>query len=141
MPTSYLTRTVEFTATHRIRRPDWPAERNADNFGRAVADHSHQYQCRVTVKGELPGAGTEAGLVSLRALDALLAEEVTRRFDGRHINQDIPEFADGGLLPTGEALAVYVWERLAPRLPRGVRLHAVRVQEGPHLYSEFFGEP
>src|SRR5437773_2246973 len=42
---------------------------------------------------------------------------------------------------TREAVAVYVWERIAPRLPRGVTLHAVRVQEGPHIYSEYFGEP
>jgi hypothetical protein len=35
---------------------------------------------------------------------------------------------------------VYVWERLAGQLPAGVRLHAVRIQEGPHLYSEYFGE-
>jgi 6-pyruvoyltetrahydropterin/6-carboxytetrahydropterin synthase len=62
------------------------------------------------------------------------------RFDGRHLN-DLPDFADGIRLPTGEALAVYIWERLAGRLPAGVRLHAVRVQEGPHLYSEYFGEP
>lgn len=139
MPTSYLTRVVEFTATHRIRRPDWPAERNAHEFGRAADDHGHRYQVRVTVKGPL--APREGGVVSLTALDTLLAEEVARRFDGRHINADVPEFRDGGLLPTGEALAVYFWERLARRLPPGVTLHAVRVQEGPHLYSEYFGEP
>jgi 6-pyruvoyl-tetrahydropterin synthase len=65
----------------------------------------------------------------------------TGRLDGRHINEALPEFGDGGRLATGEALAVYLWERLAGRLPPGVALHAVRVQEGPHLYSEYFGEP
>jgi len=138
MPTSYLTRIVEFTATHRIRRADWPAERNALEFGKAAVDHGHRYQCRVTVKGPLaPEAG---GVMSLVSLDALLAEEITARFDGRHINEAVPEFADGARLATGEALAQYVWERLARRLPPGVKLHAVRVQEGPHLYSEYFGE-
>ena len=53
----------------------------------------------------------------------------------------LPAFAAGDRLTTGEALAVYIWERLAGRMPAGVRLHAVRVQEGPHLYSEYFGEP
>jgi 6-pyruvoyltetrahydropterin/6-carboxytetrahydropterin synthase len=139
MPTSYLTRVVEFTATHRIRRPDWPAERNAREFGKAADDHPHRYQVRVTVNGRL--AAKEGGVVSLVALDRLLAEEITGPLDGRHVNRDIPEFRDGGLLPTGEALAVHFWERLAPRLPPGVKLHAVRVQEGPHLYSEYFGEP
>ncbi|MGH7568971.1 MAG: 6-pyruvoyl trahydropterin synthase family protein [Gemmatimonadales bacterium] len=140
MSISYLTRVVEFTATHRIRRADWTAERNVETFGRAASDHGHRYQCRVTVQGELPGGGTEGGVVSLAALDALLAQEVTGRFDGRHINEDVPEFGDGKRLPTGEALAVYVWQRLAPQMPPGVRLHAVRIQEGPHIYSEYFGE-
>jgi len=44
MPTSYLTRVVEFTATHRLSGAD---------FGKAAEDHSHRYRCRVTVKGAL----------------------------------------------------------------------------------------
>jgi len=138
MPISYLTRIVEFSATHRIRRADWPDERNAREFGRAAADHDHRYQCRVTVKGPL--AAEAGGVMSLPALDQVLAEEVTRRLDGQSINHVLPEFGDGRRLATGEALAVWVWERVAPRLPRGVTLHAVRVQEGPHIYSEYFGE-
>lgn len=78
--------------------------------------------------------------MSLQQLDALLEEEVVRRFDGKSINAAAPEFADGQRLTTGEALTVYVWEQIAPRLPSGVLLHAVRVQEGAHLYSEYFGE-
>ncbi len=78
--------------------------------------------------------------MSLQQLDTLLEEEVVRRFDGKSINAAAPEFADGQRLATGEALTVYVWERIAARLPADVTLHAVRVQEGPHLYSEYFGE-
>ncbi|HYK81768.1 MAG TPA: 6-carboxytetrahydropterin synthase [Gemmatimonadales bacterium] len=139
MPTSYLTRIVEFSATHRIRRADWTAARNAAAFGPAAADHGHRYQCRVTVKGPL--IAEAGGVMTLGTLDALLNEEITSRLDGKSINEAVPQFGDGQRLATGEALAVYVWERLAPRLPRGVTLHAVRVQEGPHLYSEYFGEP
>ena len=80
--------------------------------------------------------------MSLETLDGLLAREITHRLDGRSINQALPEFGleAGRRLATGEALAVSVWERIAPQLPRGVHLHAVRIQEGPHLYSEYFGE-
>jgi 6-pyruvoyl-tetrahydropterin synthase len=139
MPTSYLTRGIEFTATHRIRRVDWSRERNAREFGNAADDHEHRYQCRVTVKGPLvPEVG---GVMSLVALDALLAEEITARFGGRHISEAAPQFADGGWLATGEALAVYVWGRLVGRLPPGVTMHAVRIQEEAHIYSEYFGEP
>ena len=138
MPISYLTRIVEFSATHYIRRADWPEERNAREFGRAATEHGHRYQCRVTVKGPLEAEA--GGVMSLEALDRLLAEQITRRLDGRSINEALPEFGPGRRLATGEALTVYLWEQIAPQLPRGVTLHAVRVQEGPHIYSEYFGE-
>ena len=139
MATAHLTRIVEFTAGHRLRRPDLSDERNAAEFGRAAADHEHRYQCRVTVSGPL--VAERGGVVNLGALDRLLQDEIVKPLDGRSINEAVAEFGPGRRLPTGEALAVYIWERLAPRLPAGVRLHAVRVQEGPHLYSEYFGEP
>jgi 6-pyruvoyltetrahydropterin/6-carboxytetrahydropterin synthase len=138
MPISYLTRVLEFTASHRIRRADWADERNTREFGKASSEHSHRYQVRVTVKGPLHP--TSGGVVNLGALDRLLHDEVTAKLDARRIN-DLPEFAEGGLLATGEALTLYLWERLAGRLPPGIALHAIRVQEGPHLYSEYFGEP
>lgn len=137
-PTVHLTRVVEFHAGHEIRRADWTPEQNAAQFGRAAELHTHTYQCHVTVAGPLaPAAG---GVVRLGELDALLAREIRDRFEGKTIAQGAPEFGPGGWLSTGEALAVYLWRRIAPALPAGVRLHAVRVQEGPHLYSEYFGE-
>jgi 6-pyruvoyl-tetrahydropterin synthase len=139
MAIGYLTRVIEFTATHRIRRSDWSRERNAREFGKAADDHAHRYQCRVTVKGPL--VAEAGGVMSLVAVDALLAEEITARFAGRHISEAAPQFADGGWLATGEALAVYVWGRLVGRLPPGVTMHAVRIQEDAHLYAEYFGEP
>lgn len=139
MPLAYLTRIVAFTATHRIARADWTPEQNRAAFARAALDHAHEYQCRVTVKGSLDAA--RGGVVNLEQLDAVLAREIRQRFDGRHINDDFPEFAPGGRLATGEALSVYLWERLAGALPPGVTLHRIRIQEGPHLYSEYFGEP
>lgn len=130
MPTAYLTRVVEFTATHRFP--------NTPQFGAAAADHNHRYRCHVTVKG--PFEPARGGVLSLKALDALLEREVVAPFDGRHINRDIAAFADGTWLATGEALAVYFWKRLEGELPAGVALHRIRIQEEPNLYSEYFGE-
>jgi|SRR5262245_9670574 len=132
MPIAYLTRVVEFTATHRF--PDLP------DFAGATRDHSHLYRCEVTVKGRFDP--TRSGVMGLKALDALLKREVVARFDGRHINDDIATFGAGAWLATGEGLAVCVWERLVEAgLPAGVALHRVRVQEGANLYSEYCGEP
>ena len=130
MPTAYLTRIAEFTATHRF--PDLP------EFAGATQDHSHRYRCVVTVKGRFDP--TRGGVMSLTSFDALLKREVVERFDGRHINKDIAMFAAGTWIPTGEALAVYLWERIIVGLPPGVALHRVRLEEGPHLYSEYYGE-
>jgi 6-pyruvoyltetrahydropterin/6-carboxytetrahydropterin synthase len=130
MPTGYLTRIVEFTATHRF--PDTP------EFAGATADHSHRYRCAVTVRGAFDPA--RGGVMSLPALKTLLQREVVARFDGRHINTDIAPFAAGARVATGEALAAYVWELLAGALPAGVALHCVRIEESPHLYSEYRGE-
>jgi len=130
MPTAYLTRVVEFTATHRF--PQGP------EFGAAAHDHGHRYQCHVTVLGAFDAA--RGGVMSLKVLDDLLEREVVAPLDGRHVNRDVPAFADGRWLPTGEALAVYLWGRIKDQLPNGVMLHALRVQEGPHLYSEYRGE-
>jgi len=138
MATAYLTRVVEFTARHRLRRADRSAAENERVFGAAAHDHEHRYQCRITVAGPL--AAAEGGVVDLGTLDRLLREEIVVAWDGRHLNEAIPRFGDGGELATGEALAVYIWERIAGRLPAGVRLHAVRVQEDAHLYSEYFGD-
>ena len=110
MPIAYLTRVTAFTATHRIARADWTEERNTATFGKAAQDHSHHYECRVTVKGPL--VADQGGVVSLVALDALLAREISERLEGQHINEVLPEFADGRQLATGEALAVYFWGRL-----------------------------
>lgn len=139
MPVAYLTRIVGFRATHRIARADWTPEQNRTAFARAAENHAHDYQCRVTVRGPLDAAS--GGVINLEQLDALLAREIHQRFDGKHINDDIPEFASGRRLATGEALSVYLWERLAGVLPPGVTLHRIRIQEGPHLYSEYYGEP
>src|SRR2546427_13211442 len=104
MPISYLTRIVEFTATHLIRRTDWPDERNTREFGRAAHEHGHRYQCRVTVKGPLaPQAG---GVMQLQTLDRLLAEGGATRPGGKSIHAARPAFASGRAGPTAPAPAV-----------------------------------
>jgi len=138
MPTCYLTRVVHFSAEHRYFRPDWSADQNTRTFGDAGRDHAHAYQCAVTVRGTPdPSSGM---IVDLALLDRVLAEEIVQRFDGRHINRDVAEFAYGKSVPTGEMLCQDVWRRVAKRLPGSCALTAVRVQEENTLYAEYRGE-
>jgi 6-pyruvoyltetrahydropterin/6-carboxytetrahydropterin synthase len=140
MPSARLTRVVGFSAAHRYHRPEWSPERNAATFGACAREHGHghNYRCAVTVAGAV---SEQTGmLVDLALLDRILDEEVRRPLDHRHLNFDVPEFAFGRQVPTAEALAVYVWRRLAPRLPAGVQLAAVRIAEDDSLSAEYVGE-
>jgi len=133
-----LTRTVSFRALHRYYRPDWSEARNREVFGR-LADppgHGHNYQCAVTIAGRLDETGM---IVDLALLDRILQEEVLTPFAGKHFNLDVPAFASGRPLPTCEAIAAYVFRRLAARLPNGVALERVRIAEDPTLYADCTG--
>lgn len=135
----FLTRTVGFRAVHRYWKPEWSAEQNRGRFGWTSEEpgHPHDYRCAVTVSGP-PDAETGM-IVDLPALDRLLAEEVVTPFDGKHINLDIPEFAYGRTLPSCEALARYVFARIAARLPAGVGLTRVRIAEDATLHADCEG--
>ena len=135
MPAASLTRRVRFAAAHRYRRPEWSDARNAEVFGACAnpSFHGHSYVCDVTVRGEID---PETGFaIDLGLLDRILAEEVVGRFDHRNINTDVPEFADGKLIPTGENLARFIFERVVTKLGRGATLVRVRVAEDDTLGS------
>jgi 6-pyruvoyltetrahydropterin/6-carboxytetrahydropterin synthase len=133
-----LTRTVAFHAVHRLYRPEWSEARNREVFG-SVADapgHGHDYQCAVTVLGRLDETGM---MLDLGELDRILEDEVVAPLAGKHLNVDVPAFADGKTLPTCEAIAAYVFRRIAPRLPPSLELERVRIMEDPTLYADYTG--
>lgn len=139
MSTGYLTRAVHFSASHRYHRPDWSEEENRRRFGPSALPegHGHNYRCEVTVAGAID---PETGMVAdLAELDAILDDEVVCRFHHRHINTAVSEFGPGGLTPTTENLALFVLEKVGARLPAGVRVHRVRVQEDRDLWSDVYG--
>jgi len=131
--TVQLSRRVAFAAAHRYRRPDWSDERNRAVFGACAHPnyHGHGYECTVTIRGAIDDA--TGMIVDLGALDRILHDEITARFDHRNINLDVPEFADGRLIPTGENIARFIFERLQPRLPGGVVLVRVDLAEDDAL--------
>ena len=135
--TWYLTRRVGFAAAHRYRKPEWSDERNAQVFGACAREsyHGHSYTCDVTVTAVLdPVTGM---IVDLGLLDRVLATEVRQRFDHRNINVDVPEFADGKLVPTGEELARFIFERVQRALGDAARVVEVVVAEDATLSATF----
>ena len=140
MPTASLTRRVTFAAAHRYRRPEWNEERNRETFGACAHPnfHGHSYTCDVTIRGPIHD---ETGfVVDLGALDGILASEVRQRFDHRNVNLDVPEFADGRLVPSGENLARFIFERVdgaLRALGTTATLWAVSVAEDETLRSTY----
>ena len=136
MPTVRVTRRLHFSAAHRLHNPALSDEENAAVFGLCNNPnwHGHNYELDVTVEGE-PEART-GYVVDLGHLrDA--AEEVIGELDHRNLNLDVPWLQ--GVIPSTENLVVALWERLAPRVPRG-RLVRLVLWETPRNFVEYTGE-
>ena len=138
MHVAQLIRRVRFAAAHRYRRPDWSEEKNIEVFGLCARPnyHGHTYTCSVTVEGEVdPVTGF---VIDLGQLDRVLETEVVSRFDHRNINLDVPEFAEGRLIPTGENLARFIFERVQGALG-SVRVRSVQIDEDETLSAVVTG--
>jgi 6-pyruvoyltetrahydropterin/6-carboxytetrahydropterin synthase len=140
MPSASLTRRISFSAAHRYSRPEWSDEKNASTFGACAWPnfHGHSYVCDVTVGG--PIDATTGFVIDLGLLDDILNREVKQRFDHRNINLDVPEFADGKLVPTGENLARFIFERVQREIPKPARVLRVTVGEDDSLSATYTGE-
>ena len=127
-----LTRSVRFRARHRLRYADWSPEENRRRFGWTTESHGHHYSCAVTVTG--PVDERLAMVIDLATLDRILHDEILARFDGKSLDEDVPEFHT--VLPTCEAIARDLFRRIAGRLPDGVSLVRVRVAEDSTLHAD-----
>lgn len=135
----YLTRFVEFEASHRYWNPDFSTEENRRVFGRCVSPygHGHNYRLGVTLAGRIdPRTGM---VINITELDRLL-KAITAEFDHTFINLDHPAFRT--TIPTTESLAGYIRDGLETRLceqDAAARLSRVRLFEDPTLWSEVSG--
>lgn len=132
MRTAQLIRRVRFAAAHRYRKPEWSDEKNLEVFGLCARPnyHGHTYTCAVTVEGPIDDA--TGMVIDLALVDRVLETEVVARFDHRNINLDVPEFGEGRMIPTGENLARFVFERVQSALG-SVRVRSVQIDEDETL--------
>ncbi len=131
-----LTRAVAFRAFHRLVDSARSVEENRARFGWTSEPHAHHYRCEVSVAG--PADDRLPMVIDLPLLDRIIAEEVSARFDGRHLHRDVAPFTD--VLPTCEGLAREVFRRIAPRLPPGTTLDRVMIAEDADLSAECLGD-
>jgi 6-pyruvoyltetrahydropterin/6-carboxytetrahydropterin synthase len=135
----YITRKVEFSASHVCRNPGLSDEENRKLFGMAANPHGHghNYVLEVSLRGD-PDPVT--GMVlDLKELKEILNRQVVELYDHRFLNYEVPPFDQ--VVPTTENIARDIWRRLEPHLSDGRHaLHSVRVYETPDLYVDYFGE-
>src|SRR5579871_4627574 len=133
-----LTRGYEFSASHRLHSPHLSAEENRELFGKCNNEHGHghNYELEVTIAGPIDPASGRVFDPDL--LDEIVNREVVDRYDHRHFNFDIPEFA--GLIPSAEVIAKVIWERLAGHIPSPACLYRVLLRETARNIFEYYGE-
>jgi len=137
-----LTRRATFSASHYYWNEAWSQERNEEVFGRCARrnGHGHNYTLEVTVAGE-PDPVT-GFVVDLKWLKDVIEHQVLAAYDHRHLNLEVPEFAETKLIPTTENIAIAAWTRLEPAVSKagGAKLSRVRVYETPEIFAEYRGE-
>ena len=133
----YITRKLEFCASHRLYNPSFSDQKNEETFGLCnnPNGHGHNYVMEVTVRGEVD---PETGMVlDLKALKKLVNEEIILKVDHKNLNVDVP-FLDG-IIPTAENIAIRFWEILEPKL-KGGELYEIKLYESERNYVIYRGK-
>lgn len=133
----YVTRIEHFNAAHRLFNAAWSREKNEEVFGKCANEnwHGHNFELHVTIKG-LPDP--ETGFIyDVKKLSKIIRTHVVDRLDHKNLNTDVPFMA--GKLCSIENLIIAIWQELAPQLPEGIRLHALKLYETDRIYAEYFG--
>ena len=133
----YVTRRVDFSASHRLFNPKFSDEENEAIYGNCsnLNGHGHNYILDVTIKGEID---PETGMViELSALKKLIKSQVADHMDHKNLNLDVGFLKD--INPTVENLAVVIWKRLEPKIPKGT-LHEIKLFETERNFAVYRGE-
>ncbi len=92
-----------------IKEFDFDAAHNLINYhGKCERLHGHTYRLVVKLKGT---PDDEDMVFDFTELKQIVKDEILIDFDHRYINDFIAQ-------PTAENIAVYIWDKLAPRVDR-----------------------
>jgi len=135
----WITRQVEFSASHSCANPALTPAENRALYGEDANPHGHghNYRLEVTLEGD-PDPMTGM-VVDLKVVKGILEREIIEPMDHRHLNLEVPPF--DRVVPTTENLAVEIWRRLEPQfLGAAARLKGIRLYETDELFVEYYGE-
>ncbi|MDH5762098.1 MAG: 6-carboxytetrahydropterin synthase [Nitrospinota bacterium] len=132
----FITRRLEFCASHRLYNPEFSDQKNEETFGLCnnPNGHGHNYVMEVTVKGDVH---PETGMVlDLKALKKLVNEEIILKVDHKNLNVDVPFLKE--IIPTAENLAIQFWNVLEPKLTGG-ELYEIKLYESERNFVIYRG--
>ncbi|MFK7787892.1 MAG: 6-carboxytetrahydropterin synthase [Phycisphaeraceae bacterium] len=127
----------EFSAAHRLHVPTFSAEQNQATFGKCnnPAGHGHNYRVEVSARCPIDPHGQT---LDPAELDAVVDREAIEKLDHKHLNVDVPEFAD--LNPSVEHIVKVVWQMLDGKLPGNAALDEVKVWETGKTVCAYRGD-
>jgi 6-pyruvoyltetrahydropterin/6-carboxytetrahydropterin synthase len=134
----YISRKVEFCASHRLYSPAMSDAENEKLYGKCcnANGHGHNYVLEVTVCGSI---GKDTGMaMNLKALKDLLHREIVDRVDHKNLNMDV-DFMQG-VIATTENMVVKFWGFLEDKLPENCRLYEVRLWETDNNVAFYRGD-
>lgn len=129
-----ITQQFEFSAAHRLHCPQLSDAQNREIFGKCnhPSGHGHNYVVEITIGGE-PDPQT-GRVFALPRFERIVHERVIERLDHKHLNLDVPEFAQTN--PSVENIARVIHGWLAGAF-EPARLMQVRVYETPRTWADY----
>lgn len=136
-PILYISRHAHFNAAHKLYNSKFSEEWNQETFGLCANKnwHGHNFELIITIKGS-PNKDT-GFVMDLKVLSQIIKEDVTEVLDHKNLNLDV--LALENIMPSIENMAIFIWETIAKKLPKGVSMHKVHLRETNNNYVEFYG--
>ncbi len=134
----YITRKMEFSASHRLYNPNFSDEKNQTIYGKCnnLNGHGHNYLLEVTLRGSIePDTGM---VMDLKSLKTLLEDVIIDQVDHKHLNHDVDFLR--GVIPTAENIVASFWNLLQPHLPANCELYEMKLWESENNMAMYRGE-
>ncbi|NXD54752.1 PTPS synthase, partial [Corvus moneduloides] len=136
-----LSRSVTFSACHRLHSKSLSDEENLKLFGKCnnPNGHGHNYKGRevtsILARGVIdPVSGMVMNLTDLKEY---MQEAIMEPLDHKNLDKDVPYFSE--VVSTTENVAVFIWDNLQKLLPQGI-LYKVEVHETEQNVVVYKGE-
>jgi 6-pyruvoyltetrahydropterin/6-carboxytetrahydropterin synthase len=138
-----ITRKIVFHAGHMLK----------DDDSKCYHPHGHEYVVECTIEGQVKTEGSETGMVmNFGGLKELMMKVIHDKLDHKFIIElNDPRYqkfikAVGkeavftvGCPPTAENLVKYFYRWVVEKLPEGIEIHKIRLQETLNCWVEYEG--